>query len=173
MGPHPKPIMRRERSADIRTPRGQANEVHNEKCWSVIMDYFSFLGVERMHLHDTHPADGIIRGLGSREPVMLVEVKSRHDFDEEFFWRSHRGAWLISYHKILHNVPIAKGLRVPFMGAMHIVESRVILLKTIWQEGKLCPFEVRNCETQATINGGRKCIDNAFIPMHDAVKLRY
>jgi hypothetical protein len=71
------------------------------------------------------------------------------------------------------DIPIARGLGVPFVGAMHIVKSRLVLVKTIWKSGKLCPFEVRNCETRASINGGLKRIDNAFIPMHDATKLRY
>lgn len=138
------------------------------------MAHFSFMGIERQYLHDTHPADGIIRGAGNRKPMMLVEVKSRRDFDEEFFWRSHKGEWLISEHKLKHNIPIARSLGVPFMGAMHIIESRVVLFKAIWDAGKLAAgISVRNCETRATINGGRKNTPCAFIPMHNAVRLAY
>ncbi len=170
----PRPIRRREREPDIRSALGQANEVNSERCWKALMDHFSFLGIERQHLHDTHPADGIIRGIGTRKPLMLVEVKSRSDFDEQFFWDCHKGTWLVSNHKIINNIPIARSLRIPFVGAMHIVESRVVLVKTIWENGVLASgIVVRNCETRANINGGRKRIDNAFIPMHDAIKLQY
>jgi hypothetical protein len=159
---------------DIRTPLGRANEVHTDRCWDAITDHFDFLSVELHRTHDAHPADGILRAKGSRKPVMLIEVKSRSDFDEPFFWSGHKGTWLISNHKIIHNVPIARAMGIPFIGAMHIVESRVVLLKTIWENGVLAPgIEVRNCETRATINGGRKSIDNAFIPMHDAIRLTY
>jgi hypothetical protein len=159
---------------DIRSERGRANEVNTERCWDEIMDYYDFLGVKRQYLHDAHPADGILRCLKSNKPVILIEVKSRSDFEEDFFWRVHRGTWLISNHKIKDNVPIARSMGIPFVGAMHIVQSKVVLLKTIFEKGKLAEgIEVRNTETQATINGGRKIIPNAFIPMHDAVKLRY
>lgn len=161
-------------SLDIRSPRGQANEVNTERCWKAIMDHFDFLSIERQYLHDAHPADGILRSSKTRKPVMLVEVKSRSDFDEDFFWRCHKGMWLISNHKIKNNVPIARGMGVPFIGAMHIVESRVVLLKTIFEAGKLASgIEVRNCITRATINGGSKSIDNAFIPMQDVIRLKY
>lgn len=169
MGPHPRPI---QREPDIRSVLGQAHEPNNEKCWAVLMEHFDFIGVVRQRLHDTHPADGVIRS-STGAPLMLVEVKSRRDFDEEFFWRGHKGTWLISNHKIIDNVPIARKMGVPFMGAMHIIESRVVLLKTIWDRVLASGIEVRNCETRATINGGRKRIDNAFVPMHDAVRIAY
>lgn len=170
MGPHPRPI---QRTPDIRSAAGQAHEHNNEKCWDVLMGYFDFIGITRQRLHDLHPADGVIRYADTGKPVMLVEVKSRRDFDEEFFWRGHKGEWLISNHKIIDNVPIAKRMSIPFMGAMHIIQSRVVLLKTIYDKGVLAPFAVRNCVTQATINGGSKRIDNAFIPMHNAVRIPY
>lgn len=169
MGPRPQ----RRLPADIRSPAGQAHEVHTEKCWEVLKLHFG-VTTTLQKLHDTHPADGIIRSTVDGRPMRLIEVKSRRDFDEEFFWRVHNGTWLISNHKIEHNVPIAKEMQVPFMGAMHIIESRVILLKTIWANGALAPgIKVRKCETQASINGGRKVIDNAFIPMHDALRIKY
>lgn len=159
--------------ADIRSPRGRANEVHNEKCWAEIMRHFSFLDVKREILHDTHPADGIIRSRATNKPLMLVEVKSRHDFDESIFWDRHRGTWLISNHKLRDNIPIARSMGVTFCGAMHIVRSRVILFKKIWTDGVTCEHEVRRCSTQATINGGMAVRDNAFIPMNDALRIAY
>jgi hypothetical protein len=162
------------RSLDIRSQAGQAHEVNNEKAWAVIMDYFDNLGVVRQRLHDAHPADGIIRSNDTNKPIMLVEVKSRRDFDEEFFWRKHAGMWLISNHKIEHNIPIARSLGIPFVGAMHIIESRVVLVKTIYDKGALAPgIEVRSTQTRANINGGVKIIPNAFIPMHDAIRIVY
>lgn len=158
----------------IRSPLGRAHEAHTEKCWDVLMEHFEFLGIKRQHLHDAHPADGIIRGALDRKPLMLIEIKSRRDFSEKEFWDWHKGRWLISNHKITNNIPIARSMGVPFMGAMHIVQSRVILLKTIWEKGVLASgITVNKCETQATINGGRKVIDNAFVPMDDAIRLKY
>jgi hypothetical protein len=162
------------RGLDIRSPRGKANEANTNVAWREIMKYYDFLGVTRQHLHDAHPADGILRCERTRKPVALIEVKSRSDFEEDFFWRVHKGTWLISNHKITDNIPIARGLGVPFIGAMHIVQSRTVLLKTIWEQGKIANgIDVRKTETQATINGGRKIIPNAFIPMHNAIKIRY
>jgi hypothetical protein len=153
----------------IRTPKGQANEVHNEKAWEVLMKYLH--GAARYKLHDLHPADGIISIDG--HPRILAEVKSRHDFDEDTFWNRHQGEWLISNRKITTNVPIAKGLGVPFVGAMHIVQSKVVLVKAIWNQTILPGIKVRRCETQETINGGRIMRDNAFVPMHGALRLPY
>lgn len=159
---------------DIRTPLGRANEVLTERCWEVIMDHYYILGVKRQNLHDCHPADGILRCERSRKPVLLIEVKSRSDFEEDFFWRVLKGEWLISNHKITNNIPIARSMGVPFIGAMHIVQSKVVLLKTIFEKGKLAPgIHVRESTTRATINGGQKTIPNAFIPMDDAVRLTY
>ena len=158
---------------DIRTPRGQANERHTERCWAAIMQHFAFMDVKRQYLHDAHPADGILRSRATNKPLMLIEVKSRHDFDERTFWERHRGTWLISNHKLRDNIPIARAMRIPFYGAMHIVQSRTVLFKKIWGDGVTCAHEVRRCSTQATINGGTKIRDNAFIPMDDALRITY
>lgn len=155
---------------DIHSPRGQANEVHNEQCWRTLMAYLRGAKCER--LHDAHPADGVIRNTAGK-PTLLVEVKSRHDFDEGHFWNVHRGEWLITNRKIIENTAIARNMGIPFAGALHIVRSRVVLVKILSVSGKVIPHTVKSTETQATINGGRIVRPNAYLPMHGAMELRY
>jgi hypothetical protein len=164
--------MMHHQSLSIRTPEGQAHERVTERAWGTIMDYFK--GCTRKATSDTHSADAIIQRAGA--PVALIEIKSRRDFDEQMFWRRHRGEWLITAHKLDANEPIAAALRVPFLGAMHIVQDRVVLLKTIWTPVKgFCEHRRRHVETQARIDAPNSKITrlNAFIPMDDAVRLRY
>lgn len=157
---------------DIDTPRGRANEAHNDKCFAVYMDYFDLLGATLKRLPKAHTADGLLLS-PEKQKLGLIEVKSRHDFTEkEFFARW--GTWLVTNKKIVENIRLARKHRIPFIGAMHIVQSRVVLVKTIFENGQTCPgVEVRLTSTQATINGGTALRDNAFIPMHDALRLTY
>jgi hypothetical protein len=157
---------------DIRSPKGQANEVHTEKVYSVLMKHFKIPGAVLERLHDTHPADCYINNQWGKH-LLLIEIKSRKDFTEAEFYARHNGEWLISNSKLLDNIPIAREEKVPFMGAMHIVQSKVILLKTIWKNGHTTPHVVRNTQTQKCINGGTKDGDNAFIPMRDAMRFTY
>jgi hypothetical protein len=155
----------------IHTEAGQAHEVHNRKCWQEIMKYLR--GGKVQLTHDSHPADGIVRHANDNKPVLLVEVKSRRDFNEEYFWTGHHGEWLITNRKILHAAQIAKDLNVPFAGALHIIQSKVVLLKVIANNGKIIPYRVLRTQTQETINGGRIVRENAFIPMDGAKRLTY
>jgi hypothetical protein len=158
---------------DIDTPRGRANERHNEQCWAVIMRYFDLLDAKCQKLPKQHSADGVIRGRRDNKALMLVEVKSRHDCDEQIFWGPYSGEWLITNTKITDNVPLAKRNGVPFVGALHIVKSRLILLKQIWDGEIVCEHRVRRSTTQATINGGFIERENAYVPMHDSLRIPY
>lgn len=154
----------------IRSPEGQAQELLTDQAWAAIMRHFP--GCTLHKTHDLHPADAIIRRRG--EAIALVEIKTRRDFTEEVFWERHGGEWLLSAHKIDRNVPIAKKLDCAFLGAMHIVESKVVLLKTIWHAGKTCEHERRDTETRTNIlDEKKKTRSNAFIPMQDAKRIAY
>src|ERR1700733_4664256 len=154
----------------IRSEVGQAHERLTDRAWLAVLDHYCRdrgipLVLER--LHDLHPADGILRYSATGRPKALVEIKSRRDFDVAMFWKKHQGNWLISAHKIVNNIPIAKKLGCPFVGAMHIVQSKLILFKTIWDDGVLAPgIETREIETRSDIdNATKKLIKCAFIPM--------
>jgi hypothetical protein len=162
----------------IRSKAGQEHERLTDRAWLAILDHYCRdrgipLILEK--LHDLHPADGILRYGATGRPKWLVEIKSRRDFDAEEFWSRHKGKWLISKHKIINNIPIAKKLGCPFVGAMHIVESKLILIKTIWEDGTVAPgIETKTVETRRGIDDdGRKIVPCAFIPMHDALRIRY
>lgn len=163
--------MTHHRPLSIRSPEGRAHEAHTDRAWEAILGHFPGCVLER--LSDTHSADGIIRRAG--RPIALVEVKSRRDFDEHEFYTERDGQWLITAHKIDANLPIAAQLGCPFYGAMHIVQSRVVFLKTIWtKDSGTCKHYRKDMRTQARINSDEKIVRlNAFIPMGDAVKLRY
>lgn len=163
----------------IRSPVGQDHERLTDRAWEAMLHYYGHnqgiaLVLER--LHDLHPADGILRYAATNRPRSLVEIKSRRDFNEKKFRTKHRSKWLISNHKIINNIPIARSLGVPFVGAMHIVRDRVVLVKTIWEDEVLIPgIETKLMETQAHINNETmtKIVRCAFIPMHDALCIRY
>lgn len=158
------------RPLSIRSPEGIAHEKHTERAWLSIVSHFP--GGVLKRLGDTHSADGIIERAG--KPIGLVEVKSRRDFDEHEFLTKHRAEWLITAHKIDANVPIARQLGCPFYGAMHIIQSRVVYLKTIWRDGVTCKHFRKEMRTQARIDSDETIVrPNAFIPMGDAWKLRY
>lgn len=163
----------------IRSEVGQAHERLTDRAWLAILDHYCInrgIALTLEKLHDLHPADGILRYAATGRPKALIEIKSRRDFNSKEFWKAKQGQWLISAHKITNNIPIAKKLGCPFVGAMHIVQSKIILIKTIWEDGVLAPgIEERVIETRARIDDDEatKTVSCAFIPMHDAITIRY
>lgn len=160
-------------SLGILSPEGQAHERLTEHAWEAILDHFPDLVRSDLGIH--HSADAILRDHAGRAK-MLVEIKSRRDFDEQMFWRRHKGLWLISAHKLTNNIPIAKEIGASFVGAMHIVQDRVVLLQTLFsiKDGQLPGISVRTTRTRANIHTTemkeRPC---AFVPMHNALRIKY
>ena len=156
---------------DVLTSKGRANEVHNDRCMEIVKGYFDFLNLTLQKLPTAHTADGLFRC--NQRPFILLEVKSRHNFTEHFFRTQYGEKWLVTDKKIRANITMASRHNIPFLGAMNIVDSRVVLLKTIFDREIAPGIDVRFTKTQATINGGEIFRDNAYIPMHDAIRIVY
>ena len=163
----------------IDSPRGQAHEIYNEIAWDVIMDHF--FGATCQRTHKSHPADGVVH-YPSGKPCLLVEIKSRREFKEGYpfavreFFENPRfgGKWLVTHEKLRNCAAIADQLRIPFIGALHSPNDKVVLLKALYRAGKwLVDVERRRSTTRETINGGSAERWNGYVPMQGATVLRY
>lgn len=101
----------------------------------------------------------------------VVEVKCRKESREHF--RTHfDNTWLITHQKLVDGQKISKLCRIPLVGILWTTPDRhLCVVKLTRRDGTYCfDFEVRETETQATINGGRARRANAFIPLQYATE---
>ncbi len=81
------------------------------------------------------------------------------------------GSWLVTYEKILCGQSISKMLRIGFFGFLYLIPDDVI---TMWHitnnKGEFrYHFDIKETETQRTINGGKALRENAFLPVSECI----
>jgi hypothetical protein len=106
-----------------------------------------------------------IDNLFVRENILMAisEIKCRQLTRKQL---EHYGnTCLITHQKIKDGAMLSKHLRVPFIGVLYLVPDDIILYwKITDKDGNyLFDFEVRNTETQKTVNGGLIVRENAYL----------
>jgi hypothetical protein len=76
----------------------------------------------------------------------------------------------VTDEKIRKAQQIAEALQVPFVGFLYMPETDALLFETLWHPSKgwTVDIQVKETETQATINGGKILRKNAYIDMSKA-----
>lgn len=147
---------------DILTPKGQATLPDVAKVISTIEKRWR---VQVIKTPEDQPAaidlclakDGILKS--------IIEVKCRtHTLEQIQAWGN---SWLITNEKIKQGAELSKLLRVSFIGVLYIIPNNLIYYWKITSEtgAYLFDFEVRETETQMTINGGRIIRENAYLSL--------
>lgn len=101
--------------------------------------------------------------------VAAVECKCRQMTYEQFTGR-FESKWLITADKIEYGAMVAKELCIPLVGFLYLVPSNILLTRKLYDSKTHCyaPMEVRETQTQATVNGGLAVRRNAYVDMRDA-----
>lgn len=111
-------------------------------------------------------SEGVIRG--------AVETKCRYGITFGAFKNTFKNEWLITMAKIIAAADVAKGLRVPLVGFLYLVEDETLLVQRISdKDGNFtAAFRCEVTQTQATCNGGVANRANAYINMAQSKKYR-
>ena len=111
-------------------------------------------------------SEGVIRG--------AVETKCRYAITYGGFKDTFKNEWLITMSKVITAADVAKGLRVPLVGFLYLVEDQTLLVQRITdKEGNFtAAFRCETTQTQATCNGGVAVRANAYIDMSNCKKYR-
>lgn len=117
--------------------------------------------------------DGMLVKAGTTRIMRVVETKCREMTMQDLFGR-FGGTWLITHQKIKDLAVAAKIFGVPGTGLLYLVPDKLVLaVKICDSEGRFVhDFQVKRTATQATVNGGVACRDNAFVPMIEAAEFR-
>lgn len=111
----------------------------------------------------------------SHQIIAVVETKCRVSITFDEFCNKYQEKWLVTFDKITRSINVSKALCVPFVGFLYFPEAKMLLTKKIFDPstGLKTSLEVRNTETQATVNGGSIFRDNAYIDMSGAKVLKW
>ncbi len=103
--------------------------------------------------------------------VAISEIKCREMSRKQL--AEYGNTWLITYQKILDGATLSKLLRVPFIGVLYLVpDDEVLFWKITDHNGAfLFDFEVRETQTQRTVNGGTIIRENAYLHTKFSKKL--
>lgn len=95
--------------------------------------------------------------------VAICEIKCRQLTREQL--ASYGNTWLITHQKIKEGAQVSRLLRVPFIGVLYLVpEDLVLYWKLTDNDGNFqFEYDVRNTETQRTVNGGLIIRENAYL----------
>lgn len=95
--------------------------------------------------------------------VAICEVKCRQLTRNQL--TSYGNTWLITHQKLKEGAQLSRLLRVPFIGVLYLVpEDLVLYWKITDNDGKFqFEFDVRDTETQRTVNGGLIVRENAYL----------
>jgi hypothetical protein len=132
-----------------------------EKSWGVVV-------------HETNKSGGkVFDGYMFRDDdlVAIYECKNRNvSYEQLKQW----GSWLVTWKKLKDCQRVAKKYNVDFIGFLGVEKSDIILYWHICNKhGEfLFDFDVKETETQATINGGKATRYNAFLPLEYAKEIK-
>lgn len=154
-------------SLDINTKKGQESLIHEREVQEIIKKKWK-LGVLETPKLGISACDGFL--IKKNEMVALFETKCRYDMTYEELLT--RGSWLITEEKIKKCKTLSILLQIPFYGFLYLLpksnpDEKILLCWKITNEkGKyLFDFEVRNEQTQRSINGGQADRYNAYLPI--------
>ena len=153
---------------DILTPKGQESKRQEDRA--IDLWHRSFPSLRYCETPKDKPAtvDAII--VRGDEIRAVVETKCRPQLNMTIFALEHKSRWLVTDEKIRKAQQIAEALQVPFLGFLYMPETDALLFETLWhpEKGWKVDIEVKETQTQATINGGKIVRRNAYIDMSRA-----
>ena len=158
---------------DINTPRGQRTREQEKRMAELFHKRFPTLKYNDTPKTKKAIIDAVVTGR-QHNVMFIVETKCREAKLNTFEgpWKSE---WLITEAKLLAASEIATGMQVPLYGFLYLVPEDLLMIKMFFNPLLETPwvveFNSKFTETQATVNGGLAWRKNAFIKMHDAVRV--
>jgi len=113
---------------DVLTPRGQKALGDERRAMAAFSDRFCMDYVETPKGSAAY-ADGVL--VKEKELRAVVEVKCRYDVDIDGFFLDYNGEWLVTAAKLERCRRAASYLSVPFIGFLHLVNSKKLLWKRV------------------------------------------
>lgn len=161
-------------SLDVNTPKGQeASEREDEAVAAVlkVRPELTYIKTPKQGPDASAVIDGFFCKAGIT--INVAEVKAR-DMTLEQLSGPYNWEWLVTHEKILNMRTICDLLKLPGFGFLYLWPVRWLLIKQIVsKQGFITtPIRIADTETQRTCNGGLIVRTNAFIPMHDAQKIK-
>lgn len=155
---------------DIFTEQGQKTLADEENA--VAIYHLNSPGYQYIHTPKDMPAivDGLII---SNKIHAVVETKCRYNLTLDQFENNYKNQWLVTHEKIVKAAKVGESLGVPLVGFLYLVEDQCLLIKQISDSLGffVADMEVRDTETQKTVNGGKVIRTNCFIDMNGAKTL--
>jgi hypothetical protein len=153
---------------DILTPRGQEtlkDERSAAQIWEANFPHLRYIETPK-----DQPAvvDAVI--VRDSTVVYVAETKCRYDMTLEQLFNERGGEWLVTFEKLESARNIAKGLGVPLIGLLYLVQDRKLLANVITDEdgNYVCQIRIEQTETQKTVNGGKAFRTNGFLQMRNS-----
>lgn len=152
---------------DINTEKGQQSLSDERKAHSIIENCWNINVIET-------PKNKISVGDGFliKDGVIKAFFETKCRYDMTYSELIDRGSWLVTNDKIKACRTISKLLQVPFIGFLYLLPksdpSQELLLywKITNDDGEyVFNFEVKQQETQRSINGGISNRINAYFPV--------
>lgn len=100
--------------------------------------------------------------------IAFVETKCRNITEQDLF-KTFDNKWLITYDKIISGIILTNMLCIPMYGFLYLIpENKLFVINLVHKDGRPTQMDVRETETQATINGGKAIRVNAYVDMTSA-----
>jgi hypothetical protein len=152
---------------DILTPKGQKTLEDEDKARKIFEAHYP--AFKYVQTPKNKPAD--VDAILVRDGVVagVVETKCRYDCDLTKFRTTYGCRWLVTYDKLVRGAELSESLCVPFVGFLYIVQSNVLLIKTLFQHGNwTVDIRVEETRTQRTVNGDTIVRTNGYVDMSDS-----
>jgi hypothetical protein len=153
---------------DILTPKGQESKRQEDRA--IALWYKVYPELRYCETPKDKPAaiDALI--VKDDQIQAVVETKCRPQLNMTIFALEHKSRWLVTDEKIRKAQQIAEALQVPFVGFLYMPETDALFFETLWHPNKgwTVDIQVKETQTQATINGGKIVRKNAYIDMSRA-----
>jgi hypothetical protein len=83
------------------------------------------------------------------------------------------GSWLVTLDKIMDGKKLSEMLCVPFIGFLYLIKDDIVMYWKITdnQGNFLFDFDVKQTQTQKTINGGQIVRTNAYLPFNKGYEI--
>jgi hypothetical protein len=148
------------KNLDILTEKGQKTLLEENLVVEKLRDKWK-VQVINTNKDDCAAIDNIL--VRDNTTVAICEIKCRQLTREQL--ASYGNTWLITHQKIKEGAQVSRLLRVPFIGVLYLVPDDLVLYWKITDNDGNYQFDydVRNTETQRTVNGGLIIRENAYL----------